>query len=150
MVDKASGPHPSRACFVIRGETPRLSSPPGLAGQAACLSPGGAVSARSPRVPRGGGDPEPGEGAPPASERRPAVHVQGVRRGSGSRQDRRLTSPPLGGYGCWAQVRQGFPASRVPGLSATRAAQSHVSPPCPSEGFTSPQRGWFSGIFFLS
>ena len=132
---------------MIRGETPRLSSPPGLAGQAACLSPGGAVSARSPRVPQRGGDPEPGEGdlprrGGPRCTCKGCEGAQGVGRREGSR------SPPLGGCGCWAQVRQGFPASQVPGLSATRAAQSHVSPPCPSEGFTSPKGVGFQVSFF--
>ena len=108
---------------MIRGETSRLSSPHSLAGQAACLSPGGAVSARSPECPEGAGT-QGREGAPGRGEEARGA-LQGVRRGAGSGQDRRLSGHASG---CWAQVRQGFPASRVPGLSATRAAQSHSSP----------------------
>lgn len=101
--------------------------------------PQSALRGRGPRAGRGGPWPQRGG---PWFTCKGCGGAQGAGRTEGSR------SPPLGGYGCWAQVRQGFPASRVPGLSATRAVQSHVSPPCPSEGFASPQRGWFSGIFF--
>lgn len=71
-----------------------------------------------------------------------------MRRAQGAGRTESSQSPPLGGYGCWAQVRQGFPASRVPGLSATRAVQSHVSLPVPLRG-SLPPKGLVSGYLFF-
>lgn len=136
MVDKAPGPHPSRACFMIRGETSRLSSPHGLAGQAACLYPGRAVSARSPECPEGAGT-QSREGAPGCGEEARGAHARGA---EGHREQ---AGQKARGARLWVQ---GFPASWVPGLSATRAAQSHVSPPCV---FTPPHtKGLVFGYLF--
>lgn len=132
MVDKAPGPHPSRACFMIRGETSRLSSPHGLAGQAACLSPGGAVSARSPECPEGVGT-QSREGAPGRREEArgaPARGAEGRRERAGQKARGALlwvlgtgeTGLPCQ-PGAKAERHMGCADSRLPSLCV------HSSPP---------------------